>query len=192
MNGPMSRRALLALTARLAKQSCIVLTLPMVLSGCERARQSAAEGALFSTLNSDEASELAAIASRILPSDETPGANEAGVIHFMDHVLGDGRDDELALLRAGLQELQSVVLERFNTPLFASLDSSQQDEVLTSIEFTQFFGTMRFLTIAGMFALPAYGGSPDMPGYRLIGFESRHFWQPPFGYYDADYAARGE
>ncbi len=35
-----------------------------------------------------------------------------------------------------------------------------------------------------MFALPSYGGNRDKAGWHLIGFDDRHFWQPPFGYYD--------
>ena len=43
-----------------------------------------------------------------------------------------------------------------------------------------------------MFSLPEYGGNRDKVGYELIGFEDRHAWQSPYGYYDADYAERGE
>ena len=29
-------------------------------------------------------------------------------------------------------------------------------------------------------------------GYQLIGFEDQSAWQSPFGFYDADYMAKGE
>ena len=51
---------------------------------------------------------------------------------------------------------------------------------------------MRYLTIAGMFALPEYGGNRENIGYQLIGFDDQHVWQPPFGFYDADYLEKGE
>jgi hypothetical protein len=38
-----------------------------------------------------------------------------------------------------------------------------------------------------MFTLPTYGGNRDGVGWKLIGFEDRHTFQPPFGYYDRDY-----
>jgi hypothetical protein len=38
-----------------------------------------------------------------------------------------------------------------------------------------------------MFALPGYGGNRDAAGWKLIGFEDRHVFQPPFGHYDRDY-----
>jgi gluconate 2-dehydrogenase gamma chain len=46
---------------------------------------------------------------------------------------------------------------------------------------------VHFLTVAGMFALPGYGGNRDKLGWALLGFEDHHAWQPPFGYYDAAY-----
>ena len=192
MANPLSRRAFLASSAQLARHSFVALTLPMILTGCERAQQAVSRGAAFTTLGADEATEFAAIAARIIPSDETPWATEAGVIHFIDHVLGDNRAEELALLRTGLGELRATALQRFNGSNFSSLDAAQQDELLRAIETTPLFGTLRFLTVAGMFALPEYGGRGDQPGYRLVGLENQHVWQPPFGFYDADYAARGE
>ncbi len=51
---------------------------------------------------------------------------------------------------------------------------------------------LRYLSITGMFALPEYCGNRDLAGYRLIGFEDRHGWTPPFGYYDAHYRERGQ
>jgi hypothetical protein len=43
-----------------------------------------------------------------------------------------------------------------------------------------------------MFSLPGYGGNRDYVGYDLIQFDNQHVWQPPFGYYDADYAEKGQ
>jgi hypothetical protein len=39
-----------------------------------------------------------------------------------------------------------------------------------------------------MFAMPSYGGNRDKLGWALIGFQDRHSWQPPFGYYDKGYS----
>ena len=47
---------------------------------------------------------------------------------------------------------------------------------------------MRRLTVLGLLALPKYGGNHDNLGWKLIGVEDNHFWEPPFGYYDQDYA----
>lgn len=188
----LSRRAFLATSANLARNSCIALSLPMILAACERAQEARLRGEEFRTLTEEDANELAAIAARIIPTDDTPGATEAGVVYFMDNVLGDNREAELALVRAGIRELQTAGALQFNAPYFHVLDAAQQDQLLGAIEQTEFFQALRFLTVAGMFALPEYGGNRDKIGYQLIGFEDRHAWIPPFGFYDADYLAKGE
>lgn len=187
-----SRRAFLASSAHLARNSCIALSLPAILAACDRAQQAQFSGEEFHTLTQEDAVELAAVAARIIPTDETPGANEAGVIYFIDNVLGDDRDEDLAFIRAGLRELQTAAALNFNAAYFHQLDTVQQDQLLAEIEQGDFFNAVRFLTVAGMFALPEYGGNRDKLGYQLIGFADQHAWQPPFGFYDADYLAKGE
>ena len=51
---------------------------------------------------------------------------------------------------------------------------------------------LRYLTIAGMFALPEYGGNRNLVGDQLVGFDDHLGWTIPFGYYDADYMEKGE
>lgn len=181
----LNRRQFFALSAQAASKSLIVLSVPAILAACDRAGNARLQGSEMQTLAAAEANEFAAIAARIMPSDETPGANEAGVIYFMDTVLADDRDEELTLIRQGLSELQETVQARFGSNSFSDLDDSQQDSLLGEIESTPFFGTLRFLTIAGMFSLPEYGGNQDRIGYRIIGFDDQHAWAPPFGFYDA-------
>lgn len=188
-----SRRAFLQSSSTLAKGSFIVLAAPGFLAACKQADEAiSSEAQAFSTLSEIEARELRAIAARILPSDETPGAEEAGVIYFIDAVLGDNRDEEYRAVRDALREVQYNGALKFSAPYFADLTTVQQDELLTEIENTPFFATIRYLTIAGMFALPSYGGNKNKIGYQLIGFDEQHAWAPPFGFYDADYATRGE
>lgn len=192
INTQLSRRAFLRSASGAAKSSIIVLSLPAILVSCERSKQANLGSEEFSVLSEEEVLEFQAIAARIIPTDETPGATEAGVIYFIDNVLADDREVEHETLRLGLRELQVAAALSFNASYFHELELEQQDQLLTEIDGTPFFGTIRFLTIAGMFSLPEYGGNRDNIGYELIGFEDRHAWQPPFGSYDADYAERGE
>lgn len=188
-----SRRAFLQSTSTLAKGSFIVLAAPGILAACKQADEAInADTEQFTTLTAIEARELRAIASRIIPSDETPGAEEAGVIYFIDAVLGDNRDEEYSNVRDALREVQYNAALEYSVSYFADLTTTQQDELLAQIENTSFFATIRYLTIAGMFSLPSYGGNKNKLGYELIGFDDQHAWAPPFGFYDADYAARGE
>jgi gluconate 2-dehydrogenase gamma chain len=187
-----TRRTFLRSAGDAARGSCVVLTLPMILASCGRAQEARLAGENFTTLSREEALEFDAIAARIIPTDDTPGATEAGVIYFIDNVLGDKRDDVLIELRMGLQELQANAATSYDTAYFHLLEVSQQDRLLTEIEGTGFFRTIRYLTVAGMFSLPEYGGNRDNVGFQLVGFDDRHAWQPPFGYYDADFAEKGE
>ena len=188
----LSRRTFLGSVGRVVRSSAIVLTMPMLLAACNRAEQARLGGEKFQTLAEEEAEELEAIAARIIPTTDTPGAKEAGVIYFMDNVLGDKREKELSLLLQGLIELKASVALSFGVAYFHQLEEAQQDQALIEIEGTVFFDTIRYLTIAGMFSLPEYGGNRDYVGYDLIQFDNQHVWQPPFGYYDADYAEKGQ
>lgn len=187
-----SRRAFLRAVTQSAPGSLIVLTAPALLAAGRSAHAALAAGAPLTTLGADEAAEFDAIAARIIPTDETPGAREAGVIYFMDNVLGDSRAELLPVLRSQLAELQVAAYRRFSSARFHTLTEAQQDALLTDIEETPFFNTLRYLTIAGMFADPSHGGNKDRIGWQLIGFENRHVWQAPYGYYDADYMEKGE
>lgn len=147
------------------------------------------EGAAFKTLSEAEARELEAIAARILPTTDTPGAREAGVIHFIDQSLGSFMQGSLETARAGLAEFQATVPAEYpGARTFSDLDPQDQDAWLRARENSGFFEFMRFMTLAGFFAMSSYGGNRDHVGWKLIGLDGApHAWQPPFGWYDAQY-----
>jgi len=187
----LSRRTLLA--GLLASSTLSrTLSLPALLAAAGQAFAAQQEQRAFTVLTASEAAEFAAIAARILPTNDTPGATEAGAIYFIDTVLGSSRAELQEPLRAGLQALQASAKAAYGSAAFSALDAAQQDTLLQAIEKTPFFTTMRLLTLAGTFALPQYGGNRDNIGWDLIGFGHHQVWQPPFGYYDADYALKGE
>jgi gluconate 2-dehydrogenase gamma chain len=53
---------------------------------------------------------------------------------------------------------------------FDRLGSAEQDQALSKIEDTDFFGLLRRHTIEGMFCDPIHGGNADMIGWQLIGY----------------------
>ena len=183
----MKRRAFLGHTGAAFGGSWITMTLPAILAASGAASSARAEGNAFRILSPSEAIEFEAIAAQIIPSGDTPGATEAGVIWFMDTVLADNESAALVPLREGLLSLQADIRETYDAGSFASLENSRQIETLQQIENTPFFDTLRFLTVAGMFCNPSQGGNRDGVGWKLIGFEGPLPTQPPFGYYDADY-----
>lgn len=141
-----------------------------------------------SFLSQAELADVDAIAAQIIPTDSTPGAREAGVALFIDRALATffGRlapdfRSQLAGFRLRCQAQYPEV------PSFAALTHEQQMEFLTSVERTPFFERVRLLTIVGMFAMPKYGGNRDGVGWKLLGFQDQHIFEPPFGYYDRDY-----
>jgi gluconate 2-dehydrogenase gamma chain len=141
-----------------------------------------------SFLSAAEAADVAAVAAQIIPTDDTPGAREAGVVNFIDRALATFLSQLASDYRTQLAEFQAVFRQRHpGAASFASLPSAQQVEYLAAIDHTPFFDTTRLLTLLGMFSLPLYGGNRDGVGWKLIGFEDRHFFQPPFGHYDRGY-----
>jgi hypothetical protein len=70
---------------------------------------------------------------------------------------------------------------------FSAAPEAQQIAWLEEVDETPFFLAVRRLTVLGLLAMPKYGGNHDMLGWKLIGVEDNHFWEPPFGYYDQNY-----
>ncbi|MBC7896089.1 MAG: gluconate 2-dehydrogenase subunit 3 family protein [Cytophagaceae bacterium] len=140
----------------------------------------------FTTLTAAEAREVDAMAQRILPTTNTPGAKEAGVIYFIDKAMASFEKDALLDLRKGLTDLRTrVAKQKKGATSFASLAPTEQDAVLRGMEKTDFFGLVHYLTMVGMFGNPSYGGNRDRIGWKIIGFDPQAVHQPPFGYYDA-------
>lgn len=189
----LTRRLFLKGTGTLAGSSAVRLSMAGILALSEAARSARNESAVFDVLSNREAKELEAIAARILPTTDTPGAREVGVIFFMDKALGSLMEDELPSIRKELAEFQSAVATSFRgAEVFSDLSDTDQDKHLRIQENTPFFWRVRFMTIAGFFGMSSYGGNRDEIGWKLIGFDGhRGAWEPPFGYYDAEYM-RGE
>jgi gluconate 2-dehydrogenase gamma chain len=133
-----------------------------------------------------EALLIASVASRIIPSDDSgPGANEAGVVIYIDRQLAGpwGRDrhrytqppfDENAAPEFGYQGKASP-REIYREALkdlagFDHLPPAGQDQKLKQVETTRFFELIRRNTIEGMFCDPIHGGNADMLGWQMIGF----------------------
>jgi gluconate 2-dehydrogenase gamma chain len=139
-------------------------------------------------LSAEQAAEVEAAASRIIPSDDSPGAREAGVIYFIDRALATfaaGQRDDYA---TGLPVLQAKTQEMFpNVPKFSQATPDQQDAVLKALEGQPIFELIREHTVVGFVADPARGGNRGKVGWKRLGFDDSPAFAPPFGYYDRDY-----
>jgi gluconate 2-dehydrogenase gamma chain len=140
----------------------------------------------FQTLDPATAAEIDAIVSQIIPSTEGPGAHEAGIIFFIDRALSTFDADLRQAYRTGMAAVQQKRKEMFpDSASIAALSSERQIELIHAIDATDFFELLRTHTLYGFLGNPSYGGNRDRVGWKLIGFDDRMAFQPPFGYYDA-------
>lgn len=182
----LSRRGFLKTITSAGGATWLAAHWPAALAAAQEAGQARDAAAEFELLSAVQAADLAAIASQIFPSDELPGATEAGVVYFMDSALRGFMSGATGDVAKGLQALNRKAGARF-----ATLTLPAQTALLKSEETSPFFQTVRFMTIAGMFAMPSYGGNRNHAGWKMLGFDHRHFWVPPFGHYDAAVAKPG-
>lgn len=143
----------------------------------------------FQFFSPDWALEIEAVTAQIIPSDETPGAREAKVVHFIDRALVTFERDKQATYTQGLKDLENKTKSLFpQAEKFSGLSQAQQVQLLEAIEQSEFFELLRVHTIMGFLARPDYGGNQGEVGWKLIGFENKGVYSPPFGYYDAEIA----
>jgi gluconate 2-dehydrogenase gamma chain len=132
-----------------------------------------------------EALDVAAAAARIFPADDSgPGANEAGVVIYIDRQLAgpygrdryrftqppfetgvpeqgyQGKATPADIYREGLQQIRGL----------RQLTIEGQHAALTRIEKTPFFQMLKTHTVEGMFCDPMHGGNAGLIGWQLIGF----------------------
>jgi gluconate 2-dehydrogenase gamma chain len=186
----LSRRSLLQAIAAVIATAATPIGWAEAAAAMEQAHAVTHKGgdATIALLTAAEVVDIEAVAAQIVPSDDSPGAREAGAVYFIDKALATFFSQLAREYRTQLASFQTGYRERYpGAKSFGSLTSGQQIDYLKSIDETPFFNTTRLLTLLGMFTLPEYGGNRNGVGWKLIGFEDRHVFHPPFGYYDRDY-----
>ncbi len=196
-NQTVSRRQFLKSSGTLTGASLLRIGAPSLIVITEAACTAKQNNAAYKVLAAEEAADFAAIAARIIPTTDTPGATEAGVIHFFDSAFAAEMSSALASARAGLAGFNSALSDTYpEAERFSDLPTDKQDAFLSIHESGEFFNLCWQMTIFGFFSMSKYGGNKDHVSWDLIGFEgNRGAWEYPFGYYDAEYAkeqARGE
>ena len=205
MTNELNRRNFLLQAGTGLSAAWIAANWPALLSAATHAHRATQSSAppKFEFFTPEQAAEVEAITACIIPTNDTPGAREAGVVYFIDRGLATFATDDQKTYREGLPELQARVSEMFpGTAKFSVLKPEQQDEVLHSFDekaaagrrpfrarpgAQNFFETLRQHTIAGFLVDPDYGGNHDGVGWKVIGREREHMFAAPFGYYDKDY-----
>ena len=141
-----------------------------------------------SALNHEERLLLAAIADRIFPSTDTPGAVEIGAVDYIEIALAGDYAALAPLYREGLRAVKHYCRSQYHKD-FLALGDKERDAVLSAFEAgvpakfrraAEFFETLRYHVLEGVFCEPQYGGNRDMAGWRLVDFPGQQF-----GYADA-------
>lgn len=168
-----------------------VATLPEILAAQQHAREAVKSGRQPTFFDAQGALDVESLTAEIIPTTTTPGAKEAGVVHFIDRALTTFDKGNQLAYREGLTDINSKRAQMFpGSTTCATLTPDQRIALLKSIESTPFFQLLRAHTILGFLADPIYGGNPA-GGYKTMGFEPAHTYKPPFGWYD-DKANGGE
>jgi gluconate 2-dehydrogenase gamma chain len=185
MNKPSRRSFLIGSTSGLSSV-WLASNWSGILEATSHAQQAARQPVPLAFFTEEQAADIDAMTSRIIPTDDTPGAHEASCVYFIDRALTTFLRDSQPLYTQGLRDLQAKTKKLFpSAGNFSALTSGQQIRLLTAIENTPFFTTVRNHTITGMFASPTHGGNHNRVGWKLIGFDDTLNFKPPFGYYDA-------
>jgi gluconate 2-dehydrogenase gamma chain len=127
---------------------------------------------------------LAAVASRILPSDDGPGASEADCTEYVARQLEDprmGKNRQLVL--RGLVELDNEAARRA-AKSYRALSASEQDEVLAfaargqlklgKVPSDAFVRALVVLVLEGFLGDPGYGGNRNRVGWQSIEYAAIH------------------
>jgi gluconate 2-dehydrogenase alpha chain len=131
------------------------------------------------SLNAEQTRTAAAIFERMFPADDMPGATEIGVVRYLDRALSGAYQEDAALYRRGLAQLDAAS-QAAHGARFDAAPLADQDALLRSLERGEiagwpapeqivFFRTLRAHLQEGLFSDPAYGGNIDKAGWRALG-----------------------
>lgn len=124
---------------------------------------------------------LAAALNCIIPSDEYPGAWDAGVGDFLFQQFGQNFYEIVSAYRVGLDALETEARQTHGEP-FAHLDAGLQEAVLARVETGEtvtewplnprrFFALMVQHAMEGYYADPGNGGNRGGVSWTMIGFQ---------------------
>ena len=132
----------------------------------------------YKIFTASQAAMVGAIAEQLVPKDEYPGGKEAGVVSFIDAKLaGPYGKFYVDRYQSGLA-LVDKVSQKVAGGDFVSLNSAQQQKVLSSLEAgidgepaaREFFGLIREHTLEGYYGDPQHGANRNGESWKMIGF----------------------
>jgi len=126
--------------------------------------------------SSEEFARIERLAELIIPSDETPGAREAGVAEFVDFMVAHDTEQQKPM-RAGLAWLDEQCGHRFAHP-FLDVSEAQQVSLLEPLAYNaryrageeagqEFFRRVKELTVMGFYSSEIGYRELDNPASRF-------------------------
>ena len=136
----------------------------------------------YKVLQPAQVETLEAIAEQIVPSDQDPGARDAGAVHYIDNVLAGEQSEKLPLYDAGLEGVDQTS-QLVHDRNFAQLSFDQQTDILKSLEqgtaqgeiwcsfsSQDFFAMVWGHILEGFYGPPADGGNKGFASWKMVGF----------------------
>jgi gluconate 2-dehydrogenase gamma chain len=202
-----ARRDFLLQAGSVAGMAWVSAQWPAILAAAQHAHKAANSNTphALEVLTPEQAREVEAIASQIIPTDDLPGAREAGVVYFIDRALKTFASEALPTYEKGLAELNRATAEKYpEVKSFADASAEQQEKLLAELidehksqagpsrrrlqpDSGDFFQAIWRHTLWGFLVDPEGGGNRDYAGWKVIGRDPAHSFSPPFGFYDKDY-----
>jgi hypothetical protein len=128
-----------------------------------------------------------AIVSRILPSDDGPGAREAGVVGFIDRQLSAPPLSVIAPAVVELAKRIDLHAQKLHGRAYADLSHTEQDAILTKLSRAELsislperplFDALHNLTLEGFLSDPNHGGNLDQVGWKYVRFAEPTLREP--------------
>ncbi len=120
---------------------------------------------------------------QIIPTDQDPGAREAGCVAYIDRQLVGPHQRFAERYRAGLASL-AATCQALHAKPFEELSSAEQIKLLEKLESGQapkehwktvscgeFFQLVCDHTMQGFYGSPRHGGNKDYVSYRMLGLD---------------------
>jgi Gluconate 2-dehydrogenase subunit 3 len=179
---------------------------PAVMAAAEHAHQAVNSKTPYKleVLSPEEARQVEALSSQIIPTDDLPGAREAGVVYFIDRALKTFASETKLIYEKGIVQINQLTSAKYpGTKTFADATAEQQEALLTDLTMEKnkdearrqlgpadaedFFQTIYMHTLFGFLADPSAGGNRDFAGWKAVGRDPAYAFSPPFGFYDKNY-----
>jgi len=126
-------------------------------------------------LTMEEARTVDAICGQIVPEDQDAGAEEAGVVVYIDRQLTRFYKPLQRTYRQGIAAIDRESVRLAGHP-FADLPMGAQLDVLHGIErnpeLKPFFDLLVAHTMQGFYGDPRHGGNRERVGYKMLGVAS--------------------